>query len=80
MHDALTDLYAYALLLDAERQQLGERIEGLARSNSTSTERFALAQSRVDIGEEVAALRETIEALRAHADAAGSLPSLAALD
>jgi N-acetylglucosamine-6-phosphate deacetylase len=80
MHEALTDLYAYALVLDGERQLLGERIEELARSDSTSTESSELAQSRVDMAEELAALRETIAALRADATAAGSMPSAAAID
>jgi hypothetical protein len=74
MHDALTDLHAYVLLLDAEWQKLGERIEELTLSNSTSTECFELAQARLDMAEELAALRKTIALLRADADAAGSLP------
>jgi N-acetylglucosamine-6-phosphate deacetylase len=80
MHEALTDLYAYALVLDGERQLLGERIEELAHSDSTSTESSELAQSHVDMAEELAALRETIAALRADATAAGSMPSAAAID
>ena len=57
MHDALTDLYAYVLLLEAEWYRLGVRLEELAASESTTSE--CLRQ---------AALRETIAALRAQAE------------
>jgi hypothetical protein len=80
MHEAVTDLYAYALLLDAERQLLDERIEELVRSDSAVTERVALAQSRSDMAEELAALRETIAALRAYAYASGSMPAPTMVD
>jgi hypothetical protein len=68
MHHALTDLYAYVLLLDGEWHRLGVRLEELAGSESTMAACLTLAQSRVDIAEEVAALRETIATLRAQAE------------
>jgi hypothetical protein len=69
MHDALTDLYAYVLLLEAEWYRLGVRLEELAASESTTSECLRqAARSRVEMAEELAALRETIAALRAQAE------------
>jgi hypothetical protein len=68
MHDAITDLYAYVLLLDGEWHRLGVRLEELAGSGSTMAECLTLEQSRADIAEEVAALRATIATLRAEAE------------
>jgi hypothetical protein len=72
MHDALTDLYAYMLALDAERQRLGERVVELARSDAASPARVQLERRRTETREELEALRATIAALRAHADPTGN--------
>jgi hypothetical protein len=71
MHVALTDLYAFALVLDAERQRLGERVDVLVRSGSISPERSVLEEQRIEIGEELEALRAAISKLRAQADPEG---------
>lgn len=73
MHDALTDLHAYVLVLDAEWQRLGERVDELAQSGLPSPDRLDFERRRAEITEELAALRSTIAALRAHADPAGDL-------
>ena len=71
MHMALTDLHAFALVLDAERQRLGKRIDVLAKSGGPSPERSVLERQRIEIGEELEALRAAIAKLRAEADPEG---------
>jgi hypothetical protein len=73
MHDALTDLHAYVLVLDAEWQRLGDRVDELAQSDVPSPDRVDLERRRAEITEELDALRSTIAALRARADPAGDL-------
>ena len=65
-NDALTDLSAYALTLDAERLRLENRLRELAASNSSVEERHPLLRERDEICEELAALRAAIGALREH--------------
>ncbi len=74
IHNALTDLHAYVLLLEAERRQLGQRIEELASSDSGSAEGFELTQRRAAMAEELEALRGAVATLREQADAAGGKP------
>jgi hypothetical protein len=69
MHDALTDLHMYVLVLDAERQRLGDRVTELTKL--VSQEGAVLDRRRRDISEELDAVRATLIALRAHADPAG---------
>jgi hypothetical protein len=68
MHDALTDLHAYALILEADWQRLGELERRPARSGAAPVESEELAQRRAEMTEELEALRATTAALR---DAAG---------
>jgi hypothetical protein len=69
MHDALTDLHTYVLALDAERRRLGDRVMELTKV--VSQEGAVLTRQRVEIAEELDALRATLVALRACADPAG---------
>jgi hypothetical protein len=62
VHDALTDLSAYALSLDLERHRVDDRILELAEIESTVAERRALLRERDGIVEELTALRRTIAA------------------
>jgi hypothetical protein len=64
MHDALTDLHAYALILEADWQRLGELERRLARSGAAPVESVELAQRRAEMTEELQALRDTTAALR----------------
>jgi hypothetical protein len=73
MHDALTDLHAYVLILDAEWQQLGERVAEPAQSSQPSLERAERARRLAEMTEELQALRATTVALRAVADPTGNL-------
>jgi hypothetical protein len=61
--DALTDLSAYVLTLDAERLRLHDLLLMLAEAESSVTERRALIRERDDIAEELTALRRAITAL-----------------
>ncbi len=69
LHDALTDLCTYVLLLDAEWERLGQRIEEVSRVSGNSQEGSELAEFRVRMAEELEALRTAVTALREHADA-----------
>jgi hypothetical protein len=60
VHDALTDLSAYALSLDLERHRVDDRILQLAEIESSMAERRALLRERDGIVEELRALRRTI--------------------
>jgi hypothetical protein len=64
MHDALTDLHAYALMLEADWQRLGEPEPQPAPSGAAPVEPVELAQRRADMTEELQALRDTTAALR----------------
>jgi hypothetical protein len=68
MHDALTDLHAYALILEADWQRLGEPAPQPARSGGAPVESVELAQRRAEMTEELQALRATTVALREAAD------------
>ena len=62
-YDALTDLSAFALRLEAERFRLDERLQELAGADSQVTTRRRLMAERDEIAEEVVAVRGTIAAL-----------------
>ena len=69
IHSAVTDLYTYVLLVDAERTRLTARIEELTLARSTSGETFGLAERRMEMAEELEALRAAVSALQRDADA-----------
>jgi hypothetical protein len=66
VHAAVTDLHTYVLLLDAELDGLGERIEKLARDCPGSDERTELDKLRTELAEELEALRATAAALHGY--------------
>ncbi len=65
-YEALTDLSAYALTLDAECHRLDDRILAMAEVESTVAERRELLRERDEISEELTALRRTIGSLQDH--------------
>ena len=72
--DAVTDLYTYVLVLDAEWRQLGEQLAALSGDGAALPERSTLERRHREIEEELEALRGAIAMLRAHADDAGTHP------
>jgi hypothetical protein len=76
LHDALTDMHAYALLLEGQWKNLGTEIDALAGADGSSAERVGLLARRTEIAEELEALRETASALRAQAFEDGQPSSL----
>jgi hypothetical protein len=71
MHCALTDLHAYVLALDAERDRLGDPEHLL--TNVVCSENAALALLRAELAEESGAVRRMLSTLRAEADPEGNL-------
>jgi hypothetical protein len=63
LHDALTDLHAYVLVLDAEFQRLHE-----ASREAGGAEADAVERRCNEVGEELDALRGAIAALRTKID------------
>jgi ABC-type phosphate transport system auxiliary subunit len=61
---ALTDLNAYVLTLDLERLRLDNRLRELAKNDSATEDWHPLLRERDELGEELAALRAAIGALR----------------
>jgi hypothetical protein len=72
MHDALTDLYAYALALDAEWRQLSEDLEEFARARVGSPEDPSMELRLEQMREELDALRAVIAVFRDQADPGGT--------
>ncbi|MGA2010107.1 MAG: hypothetical protein ABSH51_06190 [Solirubrobacteraceae bacterium] len=70
MCNALNDLYAYALALDAERQRVGDRLRRFAEDDAAAA---LLSDDRSALAAEIGLLRRTIAALRQLADPAGDL-------
>ena len=64
VHDALTDLSAYALTLDGDRHRLDNRLRELSQQGSSAAERQAVIRERDEIAEELDALRRAIDAFR----------------
>jgi hypothetical protein len=64
VHDAITDLSAYALTLDVERHRLDSRLRELLERDSSAAERRAVVRERDEIAEELNALRRAIDAFR----------------
>jgi hypothetical protein len=64
VNDALTDLSAYALSLEAEHRRLEQRLLELAGNESSAAERRAVLRERDEISEELNAFRRAVMALR----------------
>jgi hypothetical protein len=71
MFSALNDMYAYALVLDAERQHVCDRLRRLRNVDQDTTELMKLGCDRSAITAEVGLLQSAITALRQLADPAG---------
>jgi hypothetical protein len=71
MYIALTDMYAYALVLDAERQHVCDRLRRLRDADPDTAELMTLSRDRAAITAEVGLLQTAITALRQLADPAG---------
>jgi hypothetical protein len=72
MRDALTELHAYALVLDSERQRTVERIDELTCAGEDTGELAELRRRRSEITAQLRLLHATITALRERADPTGS--------
>ncbi len=71
MRDALTELHAYALVLDSERQRTVERIDELTSASEDARELAELRRRRSAITAQLRLLQATITALRERADPTG---------
>lgn len=63
VHEAVTQLYAYALVLGAERQRLSARADRLARRGAKPSMKAELDERVAEITNELEALRKMIAAL-----------------
>jgi uncharacterized membrane protein len=72
MRDALTELHAYALVLDSERQRTIERIDELICAGEDTGEFADLRRRRSEITAQLRLLHATITSLRERADPTGS--------
>jgi hypothetical protein len=70
VHDALSDLYAHALIVDAEQQRLEARLASACAAGSPS-ERAVMERRRGELAERRASLARTIDRLRREADPEG---------
>ena len=64
--DALTDLAAYALIFEIERDRVQERVLELAAIESAADERVKLVRQRAEMTDELEAFRRAIAALEQH--------------
>ena len=64
VHEAITDLYAYVLVLDAELQRLSAQAHRLAESGGEPARQAELDDHRAEITRELEALRAMIVALQ----------------
>jgi len=71
IRDALAELHAYVLALDAERHRIRSRMTRLSRTGERSEKLARLRRRRLEIGEQLELLDATITALRELADPLG---------
>jgi hypothetical protein len=62
MHDALTDLDAYALLMEIQCQRLERRVIELAEAGLSDEECLAQLRQRAEMAEELTAFRSAVAA------------------
>lgn len=67
-YDALCDLHACVLVLDAERRTLAARLEALPRPGVIPLERAELERRHAEVTEELAAFQTMIDRLRGSID------------
>ena len=75
MHDALTDLTAYAMVFDIECHRLEDRLLALSSDQSSAAECMALLRERTEMAEELIAFRRTVATFREEAREPNSDPS-----
>ena len=63
MDDALTELAAYALLMEVERNRIQRRFIELGATESSAADRVELMDEASEMGEELEAFRDTLTAL-----------------
>jgi hypothetical protein len=71
IRDALTELHAYALVLDAELQKTEGRLAELDRGGEQTRELPELRRRRAELTEQLDLLGKTIGELRSATDPAG---------
>jgi hypothetical protein len=71
IRDALTELHAYALTLDAELRRTQDRLEELGPAGDPSAELSSLRGRQAELTAQLDLLDRTIRALRAATDPAG---------
>ena len=74
VHTAVTDMYTFMLLLDAERRRVGERLEGAGSPPPAPEQHAQLTELRAELAEEVDALRAAAATLQEQAIAAPGRP------
>ena len=72
LHRALTDLYAYALILDADWRRLRKRAESAPRSPAGVQIDTDTVRRLQEVGEELEAFRAAIAAFRVRVDPDGA--------
>lgn len=73
VRDALTELHAYALVLDGELQRVEHHVAALHRSDDRADELDELLRRRAVLAAQLELLGRMIVALRASVDPAGRL-------
>jgi hypothetical protein len=71
VHDALSDLYAHILVLDAERQRVDARLAAGCDAGSSS-DRAVLERRRAELTDKLELLRRDVDRLRGEADPEGT--------
>ena len=71
IRDALTELHAYALTLDAELRRTQDRLAELDRGGAPSDELSSLRKRRAELTAQLDLLDWTISAVRSATDPAG---------
>jgi hypothetical protein len=64
VHAAVTDMYAYVLLLDAERKRVGERLQDADEVSAPSATSPPASDQRGQLSDLSAELAEELDALR----------------
>lgn len=71
MHNALCDLHAYVLVLDAEWRRVTVHLDVLAEIGAPAAERRELVRRESELRQELDSLREMIATLRRDVDPDG---------
>jgi hypothetical protein len=71
VHDALCDLYAYVLVLDAEWRRVTHQLAVIAEIDPRHARRLTLVRRERELSQELDSLRDMIADLRRHVDPHG---------